>query len=248
VHSALERHEIWHCLIFGTLLGAVRDGDLIAWDHDLDLLIRPVDIPRVLALNEELASEGLSFWTGRATGTQLAVNPGRLPWLDCGFLCIVAENGACGELYAPSLFADGILRLYDFEQEATFWPQNSFPSFVVSELATALVRGEPFPVPAMSEQLLEWQYGTDWRTPYRSVRDGGDPRDGSTSHGDLTHHDLAEQLAWCEANGWDRSIYLGQPAWPRPLGGAGPRDASDRTIQTSQSAWWHTTAEVERDY
>ena len=39
VHHALERHGIWHCLMFGSLLGAIRDGEPISWDHDVDLLV-----------------------------------------------------------------------------------------------------------------------------------------------------------------------------------------------------------------
>jgi len=248
VHSVFTRHEIWHCLLFGTLLGAVRDGDIIAWDHDLDLLIRPVDVPRVLALNEELAEEKLSFWSGRAAGDRLVSNPGRAAWFDPSFLSIMSNGAGRGELYAPALFADGVMRLYDFEQETVFWPQNSFPAFLVETLATASVRGVDFPVPAYSEQFLEWQYGADWRTPYRAVWDGGEPREESSAHGDLAHHDLGAQIAWCEAHGWDRSVYRGQPKWPRELRGAGPQDISARTTHTSRSAWWHTVAEVERDY
>jgi hypothetical protein len=248
LHNALERHDVWHCLIFGTLLGAVRDGDLIPWDHDLDLLVRPADVDRLLGLNEELAAEGLGFWTGRAMGNQLALDPHRVPWFDCGYLGIMVGNACRGELYAPLLFDDGVLRLYDLEQEVAFWPNASFPAFVVEELETVEVRGVPLPVPVHAERLLAWQYGEDWRTPYRSVRDGGDGRDGATSHGDLAAPRLAEQIAWCEAQGWDRSVYRGQPAWPRGLRGAGPTDGLPRAAATSRSAWWHTLDEVSRHY
>jgi hypothetical protein len=248
VHTALERHGIWHCLMFGTLLGAMRDGDLIPWDHDLDLLVRPVDVERILSLNAELAAEGLSFWSGYTMAHRLALNPGRVPWFDAGYLGIMRETGSVGELYAPVLFSDGVLRLYDLEREVAFWPQSSFPIFVVDELTTAHVRGVPFPVPAYAEQLLEWHYGPDWRTPYRSARDGGMPRDGSTSNGDAASPRLAEAIAWCEAHGWDRSVYLAQPAWPRPLAGAGPTDHSSRAASTSQSAWWQTLNEVAEHY
>jgi hypothetical protein len=248
VHSIFSRHGIWHCLLFGTLLGAVRGGDIIAWDHDLDLLVRPVDVPRIVALNGEGAAEGLAFWSGRGMGYRLVANPGRVAWFDPGFLSIMVDGSSRGELYAPSLFADGVLRFYDFEQEAVFWPEASYPAFVFESLTTAAVRGVDFPVPLHAEQWLEWHYGEDWRTPYRSVWDGGEARSDRSSHGDVSHHDLAAQVAWCEAQGWDRSVYSAQPAWPRELRGAGPEGASARTALTSRSAWWHTIDEVSREY
>jgi hypothetical protein len=248
VHATLERHGIWHCLVFGTLLGAIRDGDVIAWDHDLDLLVRPVDVPRILALNEQTAEEGLWFWTGRTAAAALAANPGGVALFDTAHLGIMRDGACCGELYAPTLFADGVLRFWDREQEVVHWPRSSFPAFAVEELGTAEVRGVPFPVPRHAEALLEWHYGPDWRTPYRAVRDGGDPRDGSTEHGDVATPRLAGQIAWCERQGWDRTRYRGQPAWPRPLRGAGPQGDSPRAAATSGSEWWHTVAEVEAHY
>jgi hypothetical protein len=248
VHNALERHGIWHALIFGTLLGAVRDGDLIAWDHDLDLLIRPCDIERILGLNAEFSQENLGFWYGRSAGSRLALNPAGVPFFDTGFLSIMRNGVARGELYAPLLFSDGVLRLYDLEHEVAFWPQSSFPVYAVEQLSTALVRGTPMPVPARAERLLEWHYGPGWRTPYRSVIDGGTPRDGLTPHGDVAEPRLAEQVSWCEAQGWDRSAYRAEPAWPRPLRAAGPVDNGPRAATTSRSAWWRTLGEVTDNY
>jgi LicD family len=248
VHNALERHGIWHCLIFGTLLGAIRDGEPISWDHDVDLLVRPADVAQILALNPELAAEDLGFWQGQTMASRLALNPAGIPFFEAGYLSIMKGGVARGELYAPLLFSDGVLRLYDLEREAAFWPQSSFPVYVVEELAAVTVRDTRFPVPAGAEKLLEWHYGPGWRTPYRSVRDGGAPRDGLTSHGDLAAPRLAAQIAWCEAQGWDRSVYRTAPAWPRSLGAAGPVDYGPRTATTSQSAWWHTLAEITDGY
>jgi LicD family protein len=249
LHDTLDRHGIWHSLLFGTLLGAVRDGELIPWDHDLDLLIHRADIDRVVALNEELAPLGLSFWSGRTLADRLALNPGRVPWFDPGYLGIMVGDVCRGEVYAPTLFSDGVLRLYDLEHEVAFWPHSSFPAFVVEDLTTADVHGVPLPVPAHAEQLLAWHYGDDWRTPYQAPLDGGRGREGRTAHGDVPLPQLAERIAWCEAEGWDRSVYAAEPAWPRRLNGAGPsEDSLPRTATTSRSAWWHSLDEISRFY
>src|SRR5439155_23180461 len=47
-----------HWLDDGSLLGAVRDGKLIAWDGDGDFGILQHDEPAVLALAEEIATAG----------------------------------------------------------------------------------------------------------------------------------------------------------------------------------------------
>ena len=247
VHSFFERNGIWHSLLFGTLLGAVRDGDVIEWDHDLDLLVRPSDVERIMSLRDEAAAEGLRFWRGKTVGYRLAMNPGRVALFDSAFLSIMGTDGSnYGELYAPSLFDDGVLRLYDFEEETIFWPQSSFPVFFVEELGEVMVRGRTYPAPApgRAERLLELLYGDDWRVPYRSQRDGGEARPDRTDHGDVAEPDLQGAIEWCRAQGWDQTRYAAEPAWPRPLRGAGPHAWMEQTSLTTRSAWWHTLGEL----
>lgn len=248
VHDVLERNDIWHCLHFGTLLGAVRDGDVIEWDHDLDLLVRRADIPAILALNEQLAREELWFWSGYTVASGLAMNPGSLTHFDAGYLSIMRGDGSRGELYAPTLFADGVLRLYDLEREAYHWPQSSFPSWFVEETDEVELRGARFRIPRRADVLLRFLYGDDWRTPIRSVRDGGEWQEGRTAHGDVAAPNLEEQVAWCEAQGWDRPTAAGLPAWPRRIRGAGPPSWSPRTELTSGSCWWHDLDELAASY
>jgi phosphorylcholine metabolism protein LicD len=57
-HALLDRHQIVHWLDYGSLLGAVRDGQLIAWDSDVDIGILATDRDRLTALASEIASAG----------------------------------------------------------------------------------------------------------------------------------------------------------------------------------------------
>jgi hypothetical protein len=248
LHDVFERYGVWHCLIYGTLLGAVRDGDIIEWDHDLDLLIRPGDIPQIVALENELAAVELRVWHGMIPGSRLALNPRRVPWVDMGALCIMSGDWTYGDLWAPAVFSDGVLRQYDFEREVIMWPEASFAAYFIEELRPLEMHGIEYPVPAHSEELLRWQYGDDWREPYKSVRDGGAARSDRTSHGTFAEPTLRDQLEWCRRRGWDPARYAGQPAWPRPLGGAGPWEDSVRARHTSGSAWWHSLEEVANHY
>ena len=255
LHDALEligEHlsaaGIWHCLAFGTLLGAVRDGDLIEWDHDLDLMVRPADLKQIVS---SCADDRLSFTPMKVSGDWLALRPGgaagashaTLPGLS-----LTVDGTGVGELWAPVLFSDGVLRLYDLEGEVSFWPQSALPAFVFEELGDVKLRGRRHPAPAQAETLLEWIYGKDWRVPKRSAADGGIQEDDRGRSGDRVVPALAEQIEWCEAQGWDRSVYAEQPQWPRRLAGAGPLGSSPRAATTSRSDWWRTLDEIAEHY
>lgn len=76
----------------------------------------------------------------------------------------------------------------------------------------------------------------------------GDLVEGLGSAADRVAPQLAEQIAWCESQGWDRSRYAHHPRWPRRIMGAGPYGTGGRAARTSGSDWWHTLDEVARLY
>ena len=110
------------------------------------------------------------------------------------------------------------------------------------------IGGHIYPAVGHAEQFLAGVYGNDWRTPYRSALDGGDPRDGSTTHGDTYAPKLHKEIAWCVDHGWDRSRYAGLPPWPREVAGAGPVGPTGRTASTSRALWFRDRAELVANY
>jgi hypothetical protein len=246
--ALLERHGIWHCLTYGTLLGAVRDADIIPWDYDLDLFMRPVDIPEVLALGRKREADGLDFVRPVNTGSRLAAGAAAVPAFVGAHVALIADGRWLGELFAPSLFSDGVLRLYDFATEVVWTPHQSFPHFFLESTSTVSIRDQTYPGVGHPEQFLAGVYGAEWLIPYRSAYAGGVGRRHLTNRGDVFHPKLEAQIAWCEGEGWDRSKYVGQPAWPRRLRGAGPLGSMDRTATTSRALWWRDLDEVGRYY
>lgn len=244
VSAALDAAGIWHSLAYGTLLGAVRDGDIIAWDHDFDLFARPVDIRRILSLNSVLARHELEIVQLRYPRSALAMNPGGVAWFDPMHLQVRSRGEFIGDLFMPSLFSDGVVRYFDLATDVYWTPHFSLPHYLFSGTTSVAIRGREFPALAATEEFLEFMYGPDWRVPYRSVVDGGRPAPGLTTHSHRYAPRLHGALVTATERGWDRTAYAGQPSWPRPVAGAGPVGPSPRTVSTSRALWWHDLDEL----
>jgi glycosyltransferase involved in cell wall biosynthesis len=65
VKSVFDRHEVTLILIYGTLLGAIREGDIIEWDKDIDLGCFITEINKIYECIVELID--LGFELTRAT-------------------------------------------------------------------------------------------------------------------------------------------------------------------------------------
>ena len=244
VHRRFDAHGIWHCLVYGTLLGAVRDGALIPWDYDFDLLVQPRDARRILALTADTVHDGFTFAPSIVTGNRLAVNPTGLAQCAAGAIEVRLFGEKIADLYTFTLFNDGVLRRLDVQHDAYWVPHSSFAHFFVERLDTARIGDHAYPVPQHAERFLADTYGDDWRVPYRAVQQGGAPRDGATVHSDRYEPHLTEQLAWCDAQGWDRRQYAHEYAWPRPIRAAGPIGPTVRTADSSRALWWRSAHEL----
>ena len=183
-------------------------------------------------------------WARAADGDELAINPGGLKSFPTSAIGIFLEGEKCGDLYAFTLFRDGILRRFDESSGAYWCPHSSFPHWFVESLGIATIAGERYPIPRGAEKFLEGVYGADWRTPYRAVQQGGEGREGVTIHGDVYAPKLKQEIAWCEAQGWNRAAYAGERPWPQPIRGAGPIGPTDRTMANTRSLWWNGVGEL----
>jgi SAM-dependent methyltransferase len=135
---------------YGTLLGAVREGRLIAHDSDADLgyvseHTHPVDVVREsFRLQRALADMGyaISRYSGAAFKVDVAEADGSVRGLDVfgGFL------------------ADGHLHLMG-EIRTPFRREWIFP------LGTTTLEGRELPAPADTDAFLTATYGPDWRVP-----------------------------------------------------------------------------------
>jgi phosphorylcholine metabolism protein LicD len=154
-------------LMFGTLLGCIREGQFIGSDYDIDLGLLEPDLPKIPALKQEMLLRQyrlrLEFtFTGRLYEISFLAPHCEL-WVD---LCVLYESDsgfACADYWSNT----GEVFMYSY-------PLSSFEEFkVVNFLGGLLV-----PVPLQAESILRVTYG-DWEHPnpdfdcrqdYRNVR------------------------------------------------------------------------------
>lgn len=150
VIAALERAGVQPFVAYGTLLGAVRDGDFIGHDSDADIgyvsqHAHPVDaILESFGLQRRLLAMGYRVQRYSGLGLKVLVREGESSWrgLDVfgGFLRddMLYLMGEVGHPFRSEwLYPRGTARLGDRE----------------------------VPVPAQPEHLLEAMYGPSWRVP-----------------------------------------------------------------------------------
>jgi lipopolysaccharide cholinephosphotransferase len=66
VTELLEKHSIKYHLEGGTLLGIVRDNELLPWDHDVDISIPESEMNKLIALKWEFYKLGYKFSAKRS--------------------------------------------------------------------------------------------------------------------------------------------------------------------------------------
>lgn len=159
VKNILDDMGIEFFLIYGTLLGAVRDGGFVETDTDIDLGVKHEDlISKIKDLQIRLRKEG---------------------WLVAGF------SYPYNQLRALNCYKyETVIDIRNFEQWngnrflqrvdhnrpdiANVWPKELFDSF-----ETIPFNGMDMKIPNNPEKWLSINYGDSWRTPdpdfHRSV-------------------------------------------------------------------------------
>ena len=135
-----DKHKIRYGLMFGTLLGAIREGAFIVHDEDTDVFVLVEDRDKVL--NALFDFEELGFKVARFNKRK-------------DLLSLIRDDDYI-DMYFYKKFLNK-RKIYDNMVDAKYLENRESVNFL----------GEDFPVPGNPKELLKVIYGEDWETPIK---------------------------------------------------------------------------------
>lgn len=142
IRRVFEENGIEFILIFGTLLGAVREHDFIAHDEDMDTMIWAKDVQKAFDLMPELEKYGIKLRSYC------------LPWI----FSFEYKGEGCDVdiLHEP---------IWPWKKRYILANEKYVPRAFYENTTKMEFLGEMFTIPANPEKYLEYHYGKDWRIP-----------------------------------------------------------------------------------
>lgn len=176
-----DEHNIIHWLEYGSLLGCIRNGKLIAWDKDADLGIWYTDIDKVLKTERYFSAK--DYWLRQDGNGNFTIGKR----LSRGMVRLI-------DIFLFKKVDDWIIRTY--RKQYGNKQRYSFVEFDVRSPARCYrglfneqhtkryctLEGEAFRVPNFAELSLEFVYGKTWRTPMKKDHRKSWGEDGRTHH------------------------------------------------------------------
>lgn len=140
VNDVLLRNGVRYGLMYGTLLGAVREHDFITWDEDIDLFVLSEDEEKLKDSIWDLQEKGFLLFRYDRTG-----------------IYSISRNGEYIDFYIFGIYSDGI--------RSAGCNRKFFPDELLSNTVMYDFKGVKFPIPKDYSKLLEVEYGPHWDIP-----------------------------------------------------------------------------------
>lgn len=197
VNSILEQARIKHWIMYGTLLGAVREHNIIAHDYDIDFGAYVEDVDKILELNKIIGQNGYKFGKAYTIGYSFK-EPKNKKNIWRVSLKIAFHGEIVGDIYLYTPFEDGMMRRFDIVSGTYFWPKSTFPSWFIDKLIYVKIKNKLFSAPRDPEILLRHWYGPDWQTPIKAEAQGGTSRQNYDYYGGYKNLKLSFLIEYLE--------------------------------------------------
>lgn len=211
ITDLLDQIDVPYVLTAGTLLGAIRENDLIKGDTDWDIEILSDHVPKILENRAEIEKHGLVVEYPCVQKT-MSIESGVAPLAKSNrqIIKIIDKDGkAHGDFFVQTLFQDGILRRINVDDGAYFNAKMSFPYWFFENREKISLRDRMFWAPANPEMMIRRVFGDTWRTPF--TRHSKIP--GLNFAGAKTDANMEEGFLYALKQGWI-PYYPDAHPWP----------------------------------
>lgn len=162
-NTLLKSYNIKYWIVDATLLGAVRDNNIVPNDIDIDIAANIEDTEDILALNNIIKYDGYRIEKIHAENARIMNWRNKLGTVWLVTLKIYFLNKPVGDIHLYQKFDDGFMRRFDKESNTYYWPPATYPAWFTDELISVRIRDILVPAPRDPEILLEYFYGKNWK-------------------------------------------------------------------------------------
>ncbi len=142
--TVCEKYDFKFLLMFGTLLGLYRDGGLIPYDSDVDVVVTENRISQLPYVLKKLATKGFKVVRYEKNG-----------------LVSVMKDGVYIDIY--------IFNKFDSSYNLNFWTLHEID---FTNPSTVCLNGVEFKTVNDIEKMLRKLYGPTWKTPIKGFSAG----------------------------------------------------------------------------
>lgn len=148
IDKLFKTQDIKYWLDYGTLLGAVRENDLIEYDTDIDLGILYTDKEKFLGLKDKIESDGYFLKKDHS--------------MDFYRIAFSKNNSLHADIFFWKKNSEGILYREQYMKKDDYKGKD-FPYSLILETEIREIDGKMYPVPSNPEAFCEFRFGTGWR-------------------------------------------------------------------------------------
>ena len=168
ITDLLDKNDIIYWLDYGTLLGAVRNGEIIPWDTDIDLGTLGTEVEKICSLKDQILADGYDFRVHQLNGPQSAQAHDVVNFKSAHTIYVFYSKINKLSLEIPVWdtkpeYAWQYDRRWYGEGERAIG--KAFSKLYVHPRDEIEMYGRKFKCPNKVEQFLEYRYGPNWRTP-----------------------------------------------------------------------------------